>query len=91
MAVLPGYQDTDVEARVTGFLAANGRPPGWHGAARVTVGINREDLGLTAKAVNVELDYTFVFLGPIMRIIGGTLGNVTLHANSEMRTETAVY
>jgi Flp pilus assembly protein TadG len=88
VAVLPGYQDADVQARVNQYLSAAGLTP----TAAPTVGpATAVDIGgncFTVRPVTVTYDSQLLFLGPIFGLLGG--GNVrTLTATSSMRTEIA--
>ena len=94
IAILPGYADADVQARVTQYLTAGGLT----GTATVTVGAPQAlSVGsqcITVRPVSVAYQHQFLFLGPIvglMGIVGGgsSLSDKTLHATSSMRSELA--
>ena len=88
VGVLPGYQDTDVQARVDTYLAASGLS----GPRTTTV----EDVPVatpagvfTARSVLVNYTYSFTVLGPVGSVFGGSFGTVPLKAKAVMRTEAA--
>ena len=95
VAILPGYQTADVQARVNQYLTAGGLTP----TDPVTVGEQTIPVGgggqcITVKPVTVAYQHQFLFLGPIvglMNFVGGsgTLAHKTLHATSSMRSELA--
>jgi hypothetical protein len=93
VAILPGYQTADVQARVNQYLTAGGLTP----TDPVTVGAQALSVGsqcITVKPVTVAYQHQFLFLGPIvglMNFVGGsgTLTHKTLHATSSMRSELA--
>ena len=94
VAILPGYQTADVQARVNQYLTAGGLTP----TDPVTVGAAQAlSVGsqcITVKPVTVAYQHQFLFLGPIvglMSFVGGsgTLTHKTLHATSSMRSELA--
>jgi hypothetical protein len=90
VAILPGYSDADVQARVNQYLTAGGLT----GGAAVDVGpplaVPVGSQCITLRPVTVAYDYEFVFVGPLVGLVGGSgLGTKTLHATSAMRTEIA--
>ena len=90
VAILPGYGTADVQARVNQYLTAGGLT----GTATVTVGapqaISVGSQCVTVRPVTVGYDHQFLFLGPILGLMGGgSLTNKTLHATSSMRSEIA--
>jgi Flp pilus assembly protein TadG len=90
VAILPGYADADVQARVNQYLTAGGLP----GTATVNVApLQAIDVGgqcVNVRPVTVAYNHNFLFLGPILGLMGGTgLSNKTLHATSAMRSEIA--
>jgi hypothetical protein len=90
VAILPGYSDADVEARVNQYITAGGLP----GTATVTVDpaepIPVGAQCITVRPVTVSYEHTYMFLGPIVNLIGGGgFGNPTLQATSSMRSEIA--
>jgi hypothetical protein len=90
VAILPGYADADVQARVTQYLTAGGLT----GTATTTVGapqpISVGSQCITVRPVTVAYQHQFLFLAPILGLMGGgTLTDKTLHATSSMRSEIA--
>ena len=90
VAILPGYTDGDVTARVNQYITASGIP----GTATTTVGAPQTvAVGgqcITVRPVTVSYDHQFLFLGPIIGLMGGSgFSNKTLHATSSMRSEIA--
>jgi Flp pilus assembly protein TadG len=94
VAILPGYADADVQARVTQYLTAGGLT----GTATVTVGapqaISVGSQCISVRPVTVSYQHQFLFLGPILGLMGivgggGTLADRTLNATSSMRSEIA--
>ena len=90
VAILPGYADADVQARVNQYITAGGLP----GTATVNVGaVQAIDIGgqcINVRPVTVAYTHDFLFLGPILGLMGGSgLSNKTLHATSAMRSEIA--
>ncbi len=90
VAILPGYGDADVTARVDQYLAAAGLT----GTRTVTVGaaapISVGSQCITVRPVTVGYQHNFLFLGPILGLMGGgTLTDKTLTATASMRAELA--
>jgi Flp pilus assembly protein TadG len=91
VAILPGYTDGDVQARVNQYIAASGLT----GTANTTVGAPQSlTVGggqcITVRPVTVTYEHEFLFLGPIAGLMGGSgLTNKTLTATSSMRNEIA--
>jgi len=90
VAILPGYGTADVTARVNQYLTAGGAT----GTTTVTVGAPQPlSVGtqcITVRPVTVSYQHNFLFLGPILGLMGGgSLSNKTLNATSSMRTEIA--
>jgi Flp pilus assembly protein TadG len=91
VAILPGYANADVSARVDQYLSAAGLT----GTRTVTVGtptpVTVGSQCITIRPVTVAYQHNFLFLGPILGLMGGgTLTNPrTLTATSSMRTELA--
>jgi Flp pilus assembly protein TadG len=93
IAVLPGYTDADIQARVSayvdeGIIAGAGANAV---ATRVLVTITPAGGG-SFEAAQVTVNYTdsYLILGPIVGLIGGTpanFGTVVLTARSTMRME----
>jgi len=90
VAILPGYTDADVQARVNAYLTAGGLTE----PATVTVGAAQTvTLGsqcISVRPVTVTYTYQYVFVGPIMAFFGEpALGSRPLNATSAMRSENA--
>ena len=91
VAILPGYQTADVQARVNQYLTAGGLTP----TDPVTVGEQTLPVGgggqcVTVRPVTVAYQHEYLFVGPILSLMGGaTLATKTLHATSSMRSEIA--
>jgi Flp pilus assembly protein TadG len=94
IAVLPNYQVADVQARVTAFVREGINNSSVSPVTAVT------DITITpgagpafqAKRVQVTLAGSFLILGPIVSLAGGSgpFATITLNATSTMRVETAV-
>ena len=90
VAVLPGYADTDVQARVTQYMTAAGLTE----TSPATVGpVQTLTVGgqcISVRPVTVSYNHQFLFLGPIIGLMGGSgFANKTLTATSAMRSEIA--
>jgi Flp pilus assembly protein TadG len=90
VAVLPGYSDTDVQNRVAQYVTAGGLT----GTATTNVGatqnVNVGGSCIAVRPVTVTYPHTYLFLGPVMALMGGgTFNNKTLTATSSMRSEIA--
>jgi Flp pilus assembly protein TadG len=95
IAVLPGYAEADVRARVRAYLD-EGIAAGAGSRATVTRTIVQITPGgggtFSAARVTVSYNDTYLILGPIVALIGGDsarFGAVTLTAQSTMRMEVA--
>lgn len=89
VAILPGYQDADVSARVNAYLTAAGMTA----PATVTVAapqsLNVGGQCVTVRPVTVSYNYTFMF-GSFLAFFGEpALGTKQLNATAAMRTEIA--
>jgi len=92
MAILPGFTTTpggDVEARVNAYLTAAGVP----GTATTVVApvVTTLPSGATMQIQEVTVTYTYAgsFLGPVISMIGGSWGPITLRGVASMRVEVA--
>ncbi len=88
IAVLPGYTTPDVQARVASYISAAGLP----GTATTTLTATSVVPGggpaFPAAQVDVAYTHQFLFIGPMVTLIGGTFQqNLTFTATSTMRTE----
>jgi Flp pilus assembly protein TadG len=91
LGVLPGYQPSDVQGRVTNYLAASGLTGG--PAPAVAYSVETLPSGATITVVTVTVTYpaNLSYLGPIAALVGGTqMSSINLRAVSVMRTETAM-
>jgi Flp pilus assembly protein TadG len=87
IAALPGYTETDVNARVDSYLMAGGVP----GPAVTTLTYQSVTAGgRTFNLAKVTVTYThdYAFLGPILSIFGGGATTVPLRATATMRVES---
>jgi hypothetical protein len=90
VAILPGYTNADVTARVNQYLTAGGLTD----PATVNVGPTQNiPVGsqcITVRPVTVSYTHNYLFVGPILGFFGGTvLSTKTLNATSSMRSEIA--
>lgn len=87
MAVLPGYSDDDVRARVRAYLAAGGIQAARIQNVDVTTSTANTEGGstLTLKTVTGSVLHQFSLIAPF----GGTYGSVPLTAVAVMRVEVA--
>ncbi len=89
VAILPGYQNADVTARVNAYLTAAGLAS----PATVTVAapqsLNVGGQCITVRPVTVSYNYTFMF-GSILTFFGEPgLGTRQIRATAAMRSEIA--
>ena len=90
IAILPGYDAADVTARVTQYLTAGGLTSTPGVPTPTTSAVNVGGVCITLTRVDVTYPHTFLFVGPIMKYIGGTdFTTRTLTATSTMRYEGA--
>lgn len=93
IAVLPGYEEADVKARVCSYLQSGGVPaPGCPSPAWVTVTDQTIAMptgpALEVKRVQVSYDHAYMFVGPIAALIGGSFdSNVPITTVAVMRKE----
>jgi Flp pilus assembly protein TadG len=90
MASLPGWTETDVQARVAAYLIAGG----YQGTATTTVTavVITDVSGRSINGMKVKVDapHSYLILGPIAELVqGAQLATTTLHAASTMRSEVA--
>lgn len=85
---LPGYSFADVQARVADYVSAGGltQTPTTTGAP-YAIPAGAGNPPLSGIRVTVTYPHTFVFLGPVAALFGGSFGQVTLRAVSTMRLE----
>ncbi len=95
LAVLPGYAEADVRARVNAYLDAGvGAGASAHATVTRTIVSITPGTGAAFSAARVTVAYNdaYLILGPIVTLIGGNaadFGSVTLTAQSTMRMEVA--
>lgn len=90
VAILPGYSDADVTARVNAYLTAGGltTPATVVVEPAQTVSIGSQCISV--RPVRVTYTHTYMFIGPIMAFFGEpALGTRALNSTSAMRTENA--
>lgn len=91
LAVLPGYQVADVQARVNAYLNEGiGAGASSYATTTMTATTIAAVTGPPIQSRQVVVSYTtsYAILGPLMSLIGGTdFGTVTLTARSTMRVE----
>ena len=88
MAVLPGYSDDDIRARVMAYLTtAGGIQPAKIQNVDISTTTAETDGGstLTLRTVNATVLHTFSLIAPF----GGSYGTVALKAAAIMRVEVA--
>jgi Flp pilus assembly protein TadG len=93
LAVLPGYGTSDVEARVQAYVREGINDPAATPLTTLTPVTLTPGVGPPFQAARVEVSFTssFLVLGPIVNLAGGTwtLGSsITVRATSTMRVET---
>lgn len=94
MAVLPNYTEADVQARVCAYLNAGGVPnTGCTSNPVVSVTDASIPVGgglppIQARRVQVSYTHNFMFMGPIVSLVGGTWTNTrVITTEAIMRTE----
>ena len=98
MAVLPNYTGADVRSRVCQYLLTSGVPTaGCPGTAPTNPVVTVADVpiaiggGVTpvqAKSVSLAYSHNFMFIGPIVGLMGGSWTNAkTITTTAIMRTE----
>ncbi len=88
VAVLPGYNATDVQNRVSQYLTAGGLTGTVTVPTPVTANVNIGGSCMTLTTVTVSYPHTYLFLGPIVGLLGGSgFTNKTLQATASMRNE----
>jgi len=91
LAVLPGYADADVQARVAAYLSS-GRVPTTGSnptvlVENVSIPVSGGRPAISAKRVTVTYTYTYQFLNALAAFFGSRAA-LPLSAVSEMRSET---
>jgi Flp pilus assembly protein TadG len=88
VAVLPGYLEADVDARVAQFLVAGGLTEAPETEFVAPAGVDVGGVCITMTGVTVTYPHDYVFLGAIMAFFGNNTFNArTLTATSVMRYE----
>jgi hypothetical protein len=90
IAILPGYSDADVQARVNAYLTAGGLtdPATVVVDAPQTISLGSQCISI--RPVTVTYTYQYQFVGPIMAFFGEpSLGSRQINATSAMRSENA--
>jgi len=88
VAVLPGYGAADVQNRVAQYLTAGGLTGTVTVPTPVTTTSNIGGSCMTLTTVTANYPHTFLFLGPIVGLMGGSgFVNKTLSATATMRNE----
>ena len=90
IAVLPGYAQADVKARVAQYLAASGLTATPVVAYTAPQALNVGGACVTLTGVTVGYPHQYLFIGPIIRLFGGSgFATTTLTATTRMRFEGA--
>ena len=90
IAVLPGYAQADVEARVTQYLAAAGLTATPTVAYTAPQALNVGGACVTITGVTVGYPHQYLFIGSIIGLFGGSgFTTTTLTATARMRYEGA--
>ena len=90
IAVLPGYAQADVEARVTQYLAAAGLTATPTIAYTAPQALNVGGACVTITGVTVGYPHQYLFIGKIIGLFGGSgFTTKTLTATARMRYEGA--
>lgn len=96
IAVLPNYTAADVQSRVCGYLTTGGVPTTGCPAAPTNPVVTVTNVTITvptgpainAKQVRVVYTHNFMFIGPIIGLVGGGWNNVkAITIDAVMRTE----
>jgi hypothetical protein len=91
IAILPGYGDADVKARIEDYFDKAGLDtdladiPDAFPATPTPIG----GVCVSLVPVAISYDHAVPFLGGIMSYFGSDIGTITLRATSSMRTETS--
>lgn len=90
VAVLPGYAQADVQARVTQYLTAAGLTATPTFAYTAPQALNVGGACVTLTGVTVGYPYQYLFIGNITTLFGGSaFATTTLTATARMRYEGA--
>jgi Flp pilus assembly protein TadG len=90
IAVLPGYAQADVQARVTQYLTASGMTATPTFAFAAPQAVNVGGACITLTGITVSYPYNYLFIGKIISLFGGSgFTSKTLTATARMRSEGA--
>jgi Flp pilus assembly protein TadG len=94
IAVLPGYATADVKLRVCNYLQTGGVPTTVCGTTNPVVTVTDSTVAmavgpaLSVKRVQVTYSHNYMFVGPIIGLMGGTFStNVPITTVAVMRKE----
>jgi hypothetical protein len=88
IAILPGYGSSDVQARVSQYLVAGGLTDTPVTTVVPPTAVDVGGVCITLTGATVAYPHTFLFVGPIVRYLGGSnFTTRTLTATSTMRYE----
>jgi Flp pilus assembly protein TadG len=97
IAVLPGYNNADVKARVLSYLNAGGvattatNPTvtcdGCDPATPFTIAMPAPTAAMSGKRVRVVYTYQYLFIGSFVGFFGGSFGTVPITGVAVMRDE----
>lgn len=90
VAATGSYSDADVQARVVAYLNDAGltNTLAVNQVERTTIALAAGGSSITIVRVTVGYPYEYVFFGPMIRLIGGSLDSTVLIAEATMRLET---
>ncbi len=89
IGVLPGYTTTDAQNRALQYLSSANLTGASVSATTSTINVGTPSTPTTAVTVTVTYTHNFLWIGPIIKLFGGTLGSNTLTAISTMRQEAS--
>jgi Flp pilus assembly protein TadG len=90
IAVLPGYAQADVQARVTQYLTASGLTAAPTVTYAAPQAVNVGGACITVTGVTIAYPHQYLFVGKIIGLFGGSgFTSKTLHATARMRFEGA--
>jgi Flp pilus assembly protein TadG len=89
VGVLPGYTTNDAISRANAYLATSNITGATVTAVPASVSIGTPAVAKPAITVTVTYVYDYLWIGPILNLVGSDLGTVTLRAVSTMRSEAS--
>jgi Flp pilus assembly protein TadG len=93
IAILPGYGTADVQGRVQAYLTSGGVPTTATNplvsVTDVTIPTSAGGPTLSGKKVQVSYTHTYLFIGPIAALFGGSFTTLPITATAIMRQEMA--